>query len=279
MVAIPADIEYDDDDEDEENEARTGKLLDDLTSMLRPVHDVDGNLVGRMALVPRSWRHYWSDFGVVTVGGFRSAEMAGAAGILTGSSTRASRDSAVLTISLEQFHLWLREQEALVRAHTQDPEALLECAATVRGCGLIPEILPIAEGSDGLKTAAQIRSWTPIPDELILVQDASLALQRRQLDDIELHPNVLAVNAGFRAFVSAARGGPGLEWPEGLSQFHEFTLEGAVAQLIAEMWNLPPKHFMESLDKDSKKVAIGTAHGELVRTRAVILRRPTPKLA
>lgn len=274
IVGPLTDVEEDDEDEELMGAA---KLLDTIRSMLRPLHDLDRNLVGRMALIPTKWNSYWNDLGVVTVGGFRSASLTGAAGILIGNSVRASRDSAIPAVPLEQLQLWVREQESLVVSKTRDPEALLECASTVRACGVIPEVLPIAEGNDGLKTAAQIRSWTPIPDEIILVQDASLANLRRKLGHIELLPNVLAVNVGFRTFVRQKERGF-FRWP-GSQEFHDLTLEGAVAHLIAEKWNVAPKCLLDSLDRDSKKVVIGTAEGKTVRALADVLRRPARSLA
>jgi hypothetical protein len=269
-----ADDEGEEEEEEEEDVMPTAKLLDFITRMLSPLRDIDGNLVGRLALIPSSWRYDWPLFGVVTVGGFRSATLLGAAGILVGTSTRASRDLAIPVVPLEQFHSWVREQESLVEENTQDPEALLECAATVRACGLMPEILPIAEGSDGLKTAAQIRNWSPMPDEFILVQDDALSLRRRSLGEVQIFPNVLSVNVGYRALLREEPGRPVQPWPINFLEFHEGTLEGAVAQLIAERWNISSERLTELIESGPERVAIGMSYGRVVRLRATILRRP-----
>ncbi|MBZ5526730.1 MAG: ATP-binding protein [Acidobacteriia bacterium] len=262
-----------------EQRRRTDELLMALASMLRPLYDGDGNLVGRMALIPSRWRNDWSAFGVVTVGGLRSASLTGVAGLLLGSSTRASRDAAVPVVPLPQLQVWAREQESLVVAETEDPEALLECASTVRVCGPIPEILPIAEGHGGLKTAAQIRKWRPIPSEVILVQDASLALLRRKFGKIDLFPNVLAVNVGLRSLVCGDYKRPFDSWPPDIDRFHDLTLMGAAAQLVAELWGVPSGDLMKFLDKARDRVAIGMSGDKEVRTSAAILRKSGPSAA
>jgi hypothetical protein len=267
-----------DEDEEEEEEVHVGRtqLLENITRMLRPLRDVDGNLVGRMALIPSTWRYDWDFFGVLTVGGFRSATIRGAAGILVGASLRASRDLAIPLLPFDYLHVWLREQESLVAEQSKDPSVLLECAATVRACSVIPEVLPIAQGSDGLKTAAQIRGWNPIPDEIILIQDGLLSLLEEKLGPIKLLPNVLAVSIGCRTFIDNNSRGFDYPWPEGYQEFHNSTLAGAVTSLIAELWGVLPKRLMESLDGAEKKVVIGTANKKTVRARATILRRPAP---
>lgn len=262
-------------EDDDEGEVLTVKLLATLSSMLRPVHDLDGNLVARMALIPNRFRYGRQSLGAVTVGGFRAARLGGTVGILVGTSARASRDSAIPAVPLERLQTWAREQESLVLAHSHDPEALLECAATVRACAVIPEVLPIAEGRDGLKTATQIRNWKPFPDEVIVVQDAALTLLRRELGDIELLPNVLAVNVGHIPFVIGESRNSIEFWPKSFSQFHELTLEGAVAHIVAQQWNVAPAKLMDVLGKSNKKVTIGRADGKTVRARAAILTRPT----
>ena len=138
---------------------------------------------------------------------------------------------------------------------TRDPEALLECASTIRGCGITPEILPVAEGSDGLRTAAQIRDWTPLPEEIILVQDDALSLARRRFGDVKIFPNVLAVSVGYRAFLHDARfTSVDFEWPHTPRSFEELTLEGAVTLLLAERWNVPGEPLLDSLGKTYKVV-------------------------
>jgi hypothetical protein len=273
MVVV--DEDYDDDDDAEDGyEVPTSELLNSVASMLRPLHDLDGNLVGRMALVPSSWRPNWYHFGAVTVGGFRAVELGGAAGILVGVATRASRDSAIPTVPIEKLRQWAREQETLVIANTDDPDALLECASTVRSCGFIPEILPVAAGPGGLKTIAQIRTWALTADEAVLVSRDAISNLQRKLGDIELSANVLVVNMGFRALLSRSSRHDTQWWPGSLYNFYELTLEGAVAHVIAETWNVPPKQLIDLLGKRGQIVAIGGASEKIVRTRATVLRRP-----
>jgi hypothetical protein len=274
-IATVLDVSGQDDDDAIIDRGWTAKeLLEIVTSMLRPLLDDSGNLVGRAALIPSAWRPFWFQVGVITIGGFRSADLNGAAGVLIGSSERAARDSARPTVSLARFHVWLHEQEALVKSATDDAGALLECAATVRSCGAMPEILPIGEWQRGLMTANDLRNWAPIPTEVIVISHDSLALLRRRFGVVELFSNVVAVNSGRRPLIRDQRSDHiGNDWPEDLMQYHELTLQGAVLHLIAELWRAPVKPLVELLYKERENVVVGTASGRQIKTLALVLRK------
>jgi len=249
------------------------KLLKIVTPMLRPLIDDSGQLVGRLALVPSEWGQFWFDLGTITVGGLRAASLNGAAGVLVGASERASRDFAAPTISLSRFHAWLHEQEALVKSATDDSEALLECAATVRACGALPKILPLGVWHRGLVTADELRNWSPKPDQVIVISLDALGLLQRRLGHIELLPNVVAANSGHRPLITRnSRTGFGEDWPEGILQFEDLTLQGAVAELIAKLWGVPLELITDMFhDEREKVVVVGTASGRQVKTAATHL--------
>jgi hypothetical protein len=267
--------DHEDDLRPDVHQKTTTELVNDIISMVRPVFDGEGNLVGRLALVPSIWRLNWTDLGVVTAGGFRAGGIAGASGILLGTPVRAARDIAIPVVPLKQLQAWVQEQERLVVERVQDPETLLECAATVRVCRLIPQLLPIAQGSDrSLKTASEIKAWAQMNDEIILIQREAFELLQRKLGKVRALPNVLLVNVGARALVfSELRDSPE-RWPNDRSEFYQFTLEGAVVQLIAEAWGVRIEELTELLLHEPRSVvAVGKSHRKTVRTGAVILRR------
>jgi hypothetical protein len=269
----PDEDEVDDDDEDRDEVSMT-KLSADIVSMLRPLHDSNGNLVGRMALIPSTWYINWYELGAVTVGGFRGAELGGAAGILLGHSTRASRDSAIPEVPITELQRWAREQEDLVVANTKDAGILIECAGTVRACGFTPKVLPIAQDRGGPKTAEQIRSWASARDVITLISHDSLFSLGRKLGAIELAENVLCVQNGYRAIVMGSSKGTRQRWPNNLD-FYKLTLEGAVADVIAQAWAVPPERVTDELGRRGRVVIVGTAGGKSIRTRATVLTRNT----
>jgi hypothetical protein len=167
---------------------------------------------------------------VITVGGFRAADVSHVAGILVGNPTRVTRDIAIPVVPTEELQRWACEQAALGRNVYHDQGALLHFAACVRSCGGDTGDLPIAAyGSDWLSfpEIAGKKDW---PEEIVLCP------YEDYLAAATFHPASIGVSVrgGYVPFVRGRR-----LWPPwrtiGLDR--DNFPEIAVIEALAKAWD------------------------------------------
>jgi hypothetical protein len=218
---------------------------------MRLMRDHSGAYVGRACITGGKYGLDNEDIaltGIVSVGGFRASELSGIAGILLGTSLRASRDAAVPFIGGDELAAWASEQAVLLAESINDAELLNNCAMTIRRCGGNTGRLPIAETSRGWISVEDIYKWEDLPDEIFLVQDAALWLKRREVGAFTLNDNVMVSNPGSPSIVMGRSFNFHSRWPKLRESpwrsipgkeysLEQETLEGLLVETLAKVWS------------------------------------------
>lgn len=120
-----------------------------FSRLARPVYDDDGVIQGRIALEQVAYRsgrmsRFTLPWAGVYCAGFWAEGKYGISGVLEGTPTKASRDSAEPVITLSEWRRWFLEQLDLLPANGVSEEDQLELAASGCALGLQMEDLPLA---------------------------------------------------------------------------------------------------------------------------------------
>lgn len=257
------------------------------TRLLRALYDSAGHLVGRAAIVPGLRRRYeWRSMGVVTAGGIHACALNGIAGVLVGNPQTASREIAAPVVEKSKLAEWASTQALLLSRESVSPELLAECAGYIAVCGGILDGLPVAFTRRGWVTVEQIRSWRPMPDEVLILQDAALSNLEGKVGPVTLVENVLTIDVGKPSLLQVNYSSlrkRWFEWPddddgEGYWSFHNRTVEGAIVRTLAEAWSSTPDEVVAVSkipdDERSFRRIIGTASGKKVSHSVNIFRNP-----
>jgi len=268
-------------------------LIKTIEPNLRLIRSTTGEIVGRACVFEKKQRkRNYGEFneypiaGIVTIGGFRSCDLSGIFGVLVGKPHTAARNIGVPIAGPEDLQPWASEQARLNFAYSTDSEDQPGAAAIIRALGGSTQKLYIAENASGWKSAADISS-KHFDDEILILQDASLYLARRDFGEIVLHKNVFAVNPGIPGILQTGRHDVWIDWPpEGDLEsnwdddwiFHSITLQGALMEAIATAWGIPLRQILkvsqQSTDNKSIKKEIGSCNGKPVVLSVDVVRRP-----
>jgi Histidine kinase-, DNA gyrase B-, and HSP90-like ATPase len=227
---------------DEEGNSESKRRLLRAAKNFHLLKDVSGNVVGR-ASITRNVFNIRERTGVITtIGGLHNGEMNRIAGVLIGSSTRASRDIAIPIVESSELARWASEQAALILNTYSDPYEQANCAEVVRLCGGETGDLPIAFGATGWLSFNDISTRTDLPDEFLLIDD-SLIVYRYSSDEVTLDRNVLAAPAIRNEIIRSADHPEEIKWPESrivhsdeLRQLKYNTLKVAIIEALAKGW-------------------------------------------
>jgi hypothetical protein len=259
------------------------------TAALRLVRDDRGESIGRCCVTVHSPTIFASSYfhsieGVVTVGGFRSSELIGIAGILTGTSSTAARNIAIPDIRNEVLSDWASEQAQWAAKKVRRPDWLADIASTIRSLGGSTQKLPCAEGESGWMSARDIRRQYAKFEEIILVQDASVSLARRHLTDLVLMPNVLSIGVGLRPVLYSRDND--IDWPDlGNAieipkdwRFNLQTLAGSVIEALAEAWSCSLLSVLavstNNKDRGATRREVWASNGKAYTETVVVIRNP-----
>ena len=253
-----------------------------IPSNLRPLTDASGEIIGRIAIAPALGRPSVNSTGVVVSGGLRVCSLGGITGILCGRIVTAARDFAIPVVPNIDFAEWASEQEKLVANMSSDPEMLSECAATIWACGGKPENLPIARGSRGWISFADIKNLPRLPDEIHLVYGPDFLAVKR-LGSVKLKGHVLLADPGWHGpLMSDAPHAMYLQWPPDPFRRALCDYPVSLAQLVllalAERWSTSPEAVLAASPRWRRarplKRVIGTIKGKPLRASVSILRNP-----
>ena len=260
--------------------------LDTLNNNLQLLKNSSGEIVGRACIFNTNSPHekYMNVNGIVTLGGFRANELSGIVGILLGEPYRASRDIAIPIIEQNKLNEWATEQAGLIVKNLSNPEQLNNIASVIKRLGGHTGDLPIALSSKGCVSSKDISERKNTPEEVLLVQDASLYLAQKEKGKIILNDNVYAVDVGWPGIFQGS-GSYSIYWPEFKIvhdnenwQFHSNSLVGSIIEALAINWSCSVQEIVEvaEFDDDEKYVKreIGKVDGNLVELNVIIIRKP-----
>ncbi|MCD4846236.1 MAG: ATP-binding protein, partial [Methanosarcinales archaeon] len=197
-----------------DNHSLTQEYLNILKNHLQLLKNSSGEIVGRACIFnSNSHGKYLYNYGIVTVGGFRASELSGIVGILLGEPYRASRDIAIPIIEQNILGEWATKQAGLIVTVLSDSERLSNIASVIKCLGGYTGDLPIALSSKGWVSSKDISECKNTPEEVIIVQDASLSLAQKEKGKIILNDNVYAVNVGKPGIFQGSRSSF-IDWPE-----------------------------------------------------------------
>ncbi len=196
----------------------------------------DGTVVGRALLNPLD-----ISGGVVTAGGFRSTELNNTTGILLGRPTTASRQVSMPLLPVEVLAEWATEQATLLAGKLTD-DLLRDAAELVRACRGDPGPLPIAFTRSGPLTSSELPEWAAGLDEILLLHDAELSIEKRASGPIQLREEVVVVGMTISQLLSSnGTGQPSLStWPSVTDgELVRRSMDGAVVEAVADGWKVP----------------------------------------
>jgi hypothetical protein len=270
-------------------------LTSAMAPNLRLIKTASGEVVGRACVffgkIERGKKRvkYYERFdaGVVSVGGFRSCGLHDICGVLIGTPQTAARNMGVPLVGSDVLRSWASEQAALIVQNSLSSEDQAECASVICALGGATQQLHIAEDASGWKSAEEISRECPYGEVLIL-QDDTLNILRRDLGEVVLNGNVFAVSVGSRSILGIRSSDPWIDWPperesdDGWNSdwsFHSKTLQGVVMESIAMAWGIPLAHVLKASQQstDSKDIEreIGMCNGNPVVERVDVICRPS----
>ncbi|WP_437829270.1 HD domain-containing protein [Sorangium sp. So ce1153] len=268
------------------NHKKTWHVKEDISRsapFLRLLFAESGQLAGRVAIVPD---HFFSQIGVVTVGGLRAHNTYTFAGILCGSPTTAARNSAIPDVDTNGLRKWISEQKDLLIAAHETRDELSGITGIVYRCGGNIEDLPVCRGAMGWMTAQEIESWSDIPNEIILVERAG-AIDELELSDVDvkLGANVLAIESSPRLYSLVSNDTVGEKWP-GSSviawstkeplDWRWWSLANVVVRALAKAWSVDPGRLFASLaerEDEFYDAVVGTVNDLPFRSAVMIIRK------
>lgn len=271
----------DDDGEQSTFSSREEKsLIRRLANYLTVIYDSNGEIIGRIAVIPQDHWDY-DKLGAVTAGGLRACGLYRIAGILEGNTMTADRSYAIPLIDRSKLAEWASTQMQHIMHTTTDLSIHAHAADMIARCGGNIGLLPIAHSSRGWLSAATICTWSPIPDSIIIVDATDVSNILLDYGPLKLAKNVLVCESGSGSFLDVQT--PALHhWPEPISSedkpFSDQSNESRVVRLLAARWGVSMDDLIASSQISySRKFFykdIGTVDGKPMNRRVSILRNP-----
>ncbi|HEX8198493.1 MAG TPA: ATP-binding protein [Pyrinomonadaceae bacterium] len=256
-----------------------------LSNNLRLLRNENDEIVGRACVSqPHLSMRHPEDFrlnlqGVITIGGFKANNIGGIIGILTGTSNRAIRDRATVTVSREAFSEWLNEQKYLIPILHENIEDQMESAAVIWRYSRDVTTLPIAKFKDKYVTYSDLATAENLPDEIILLDPYHYEELKQNLDGFILSPNVILVNflMIFGRFDMLFEITHKEEFhPDIQDKWNDFTvnLAGAVLLALSEAWNVSLEAILSEYDNNDNHPVVGQFQGNEIKEYAKRIRKP-----
>ncbi|MDX6602717.1 MAG: hypothetical protein QOF13_1919 [Solirubrobacterales bacterium] len=254
--------------------AADGGHLELVAANLQLVHDPDGTVIGRAALLPLDYPGSFRLHGnaVVTVGGMRSMSLTGVAGVLAGESTTVTRDAAKPIVAPEGLAGWATEQGETALG-TKLPEAVLaELADFVVACEGDIGALPVALSTSGWLRAADLEPWLARQRTVVFIDYSEKLFDENQGGPIELADNVLMFNNPLGTFLYDDLSERQQRWPEprllGNPDRYVGRIQSLVIECAATAWGCTEEEIVEAMKlsfmRDQVSAKIGARGGEPV---------------
>lgn len=271
----------------------TDEVIKKVEQRLELIKSESGEILGRACMLER--RTFKSGMkpgnfhasGVVSIGGFRSSSLSGIFGVLLGEPQTAARSTGMPVASGLVVRQWASEQAIRVDSSQSDLVQRMDVAAVVRVCGGNTGNLEIAEGSGNRWLSAPAITALDWPDEVLLVHNAGVSIERDRKGKLDLYENVLSVAFGSPGTIDRVEGNGWCEWPADNSHselrgtawgFHSRTLVGSCIEALAASWKAPLNAVLRlsehSTDDNPIRRHVGTREGKPVTLTVDVIRRP-----
>lgn len=246
-----------------------------LSNNLRIIKNSCGKIVGRACIAPMEIDNtYYGELrGNVTIGGFRSCDLAGILGILKGETKVASRNSGFPSVEKEKIKEWSSDQADLVNKIYNDMDILNNCSQFIIKCGGDTGNNPIATNKNGFISFDDIINNYAIHNEIIIIEDYILYKYKNL--DLTFKENVIILDSSISVILQAQYYS---EWPnEARSWKYEGVLLGKVIEALSVAWECEISDILEVSIcdyRDTIDVEVGMCKEEAVTSRSYIIRRP-----
>lgn len=211
----------------------------------RTITNEKGIIVANMFIGREPFRPRIGDdrlYGVVTSRGVSVMKMTSLFGVIEGEVTRASRDTAQSAISAKKIREWATEQATLISNMNLDHERQAEFSSIIRSLGGKTANLKICLSEDGWMSVNELKHYLSRHEEVFVVQDARIAIELRKNKGGKILKGVIGVAAGLPAIVQSSSPQTEFEFfqieESWMGKFSGRTLEGLVAEIICDEWNL-----------------------------------------
>lgn len=232
---------------------------------VREVVDATGTVVGRLALVPAATFY---DGAVVTAGIARTdTRVPRFVGVLLGQPDRASRESAIPLVDLPTvaaaFETDLHNQ---VQAQLQQKTYDGFLAAVALPLGIDMSFIPAYLTSEGWLTSAQLAERIDGWAKVYAVRAGRGLIRRVGRGRIRLRESVVLIPMTLGGRLRDSN--PSGNWQD-VFRADLGGLDGALAKILAEAWNMRSPIFV-----GTKRKRIGKSRDGAVRQKVSVVRRP-----
>jgi hypothetical protein len=167
---------------------------------LRVIRAPNGDIVGRAGVVPYQYGSAEEGGeGIVTVGGFRTTELVGIAGVLKGISKRASRDNAEVVVEPEQLQKWANGQVKLVQREFERLGDQAFCAVVIELCGGSANALKIVRWGDKWFSSDELAEIKNLPLSILLIDEGDVREVEERAGSLKLRKEVFVTSVGIVA--------------------------------------------------------------------------------
>ncbi len=213
--------------------------------------------------------------GKITIGGLVSSSLSGIAGVLIGTSRRASRDEADPLVSLTTLANWATEQADLVPNLWVNPELQKACAQNIRLCGGNTKSLPIAKHGEKWLSSDEIKSVANI-NRIIILDDFTLEYELKNIKDLKLDDNVFVTNHGGIPVIFQGREGAVFGHHNDGDRNIPISLSGAVIEALAVAWGVEVDAVAAVNDFEREQdVRVGQSPQGEIRVDALVIVKPS----
>ena len=250
-----------------------------VASNLTLIHNPDGSLVGRVALLPLDHPGGFRLHGnaVVTVGGLRSMNLTGVAGILVGEPTTVTRDAAKPTVAPEALGRWATEQGGIAMRSDLPDAVLAELADFVFAFEGDVGDLPVASSAEGWLRTADLESWLARRQTVIIAEYSEKLFEDENEGAVELADNVLLFNNPYGTLLYKEYSDQQERWPEarlfGRRDRFVRRIQSLAVERAAAAWGYPKEEVEAAMRlsfmDEQYSAQIGTRKGEAVVFRFV----------
>jgi hypothetical protein len=199
------------------------------------LHNETGQVVGRALVTPFGSRSEASP-GVITVGGMRTSEVNGMAGVFLAKSTTASLKHAMPVVPLDELARWATDQaNALLKVVSRDLDLSAEIASICAAVGADISSFKVRNNNRTLWSIGEIAQLKELPDTILVVHPNILYSHK-----FKPGPLAFFIDTTFRAILIGP--GPRGVWPplsiaqpDGRARLAR-TPAGVLISAIAKSW-------------------------------------------
>jgi hypothetical protein len=270
---------------DKSRPAPINKNIRLLRKNIRLLRDSTGETVGRACIDPDGGTKRGGEYGIVTIGGIRAAQVRGIVGILAGASLRATRDAAIPVVPPCELALWATEQAELAAKSFKRDEEKRVVAGLVRAFGGDTRLLPVAYGASGWMSAAEVKAFAESYDEVLITSDYELRYPSDSKSIVNINENVLIIDTDSFQYLLRDSDYSENRWPQSHvlgpaneNSVRQNSIKALIIDALAAGWGTDVEEVLRASSKretgKDKQLLVGERDGKEVKAFVEGFKKP-----